>query len=304
MRVHRQPGERDRRARGESRDGLLRVRSRRPGAGEDPVDRGVRRQGRARQRQLRRREPPLLRGRGGAAVGVRQREHAPVLRGGFEVARVRDRGAARVASPGSRRGADRVRGAADQDPSRVQRADRDRSRRREAVPGVRRAGRGLLAGRAGVRGRRRRRHAGEARHDRTVARDRRARRRVLRPPGGSDHRRRDRGMHRGRDRRWDPPARRDRGRVHGNGRRGHDRGPEALGGTRRRSRPTKRPSPTSPGTATRRSTPSRAGSSPASTSSPISTGSSRHWAAEARPVAAIRTGLASLRSSVPSVRRC
>ena len=75
--------------------GLLRVRSGRPGASEDPVDRGVRRQGRARRRELRRREPAVLRGRGGASLGVRQREHAPVLRGGFEVARVRDRGAAR-----------------------------------------------------------------------------------------------------------------------------------------------------------------------------------------------------------------
>ena len=224
VRVHRQPGERDRRARGEGRHGLLRVRPGRPGASEDPVDRGVRRQGRARQRELRRREPAVLRGRGGASVGVRQREHAAVLRGGLEVARVRDRRATRVAPPGPRRGADRVRGAADEDPSRVQRADRDRSRGREAVPRVRRASRGMLAGRAGVRGRRRRGQAGEARHDRAVARDRRARRRVLRAPGGSGHRRRDRGVHRGRDRRRDPPPRRDRGRVHGN-RRGASRSP-------------------------------------------------------------------------------
>ena len=134
VRVHREPGERHRRACREGRDGLLRVRSGRPGAGEDPVDRGVRSEGGPRQRQLRRRQPALLRGCRGVAVGVRQREHAAVLRGGVEVAGIRDRRATRLAPPGPRRGAHRVRGAADQDPSRVQRADRHRRGRREAVP--------------------------------------------------------------------------------------------------------------------------------------------------------------------------
>ena len=95
--------------------------------------------------QLRRREPPVLRGRRRAAVGVREREHAAVLRGGLEVAGVRDRGAARVAAARPCRRADRVRGAAHEDPPGVQRADRDRRRRREALPRVGGAGGGMLA---------------------------------------------------------------------------------------------------------------------------------------------------------------
>ena len=154
VRVHRQPGERDRRACGEGRhacyvfvpDDLERAKI--------LVDRGVRGEGGRRQRQLRRREPALLGGRGGAAVGVRQREHAAVLRGGLEVARVRDRRAARLAAARSRRRAHRVGGAADEDPPRVRRAHRDRRGRGEALPRVGGAGRGVLARSRGVRRRR------------------------------------------------------------------------------------------------------------------------------------------------------
>ena len=97
LRLDRQPRQRHRGARGQGRHALLRLRARRPRAREDPRDRGLRRQGRHREGELRRGEPAVLRGRRGAAVGVRQREHAPVLRGGVEVARVRDRRTARLA---------------------------------------------------------------------------------------------------------------------------------------------------------------------------------------------------------------
>ena len=50
----------------------------------------------------------VQRGRRGAPVGVREREHAAVLRGGLEVARVRDRRAARLAPARPRGRADRV----------------------------------------------------------------------------------------------------------------------------------------------------------------------------------------------------
>ena len=145
LRVDRQPRERHRGARREGRHALLRLRARRPGAGEDPGDRGLRRQGRRGQGELRRREPPLQRGRRGAAVGVHQREHAPVLRGGLEVARVRDGGTARLASSRSRRGPHRLGCAAHEDPPGVQRAHRDRRGRREALPGERRPARGMSA---------------------------------------------------------------------------------------------------------------------------------------------------------------
>ena len=190
LRLDRQPRERDRRARGEGRHALLRVRARRPRAREDPRDRGVRREGRRREGQLRRREPAVHRGRRGAAVGVRQREHAAVLRGGLEVARVRDRRAARLAPARPRRRADRV-------AARCSRRSTARSSELIAIGAVeekpyrvsRRAARGVLA-----RSRRRSRtaprgHADEARHDRPVARDRLARRRDVRDAGGARDRR-------------------------------------------------------------------------------------------------------------------
>ena len=134
LRIDRQPRERHRGARGEGRHALLRVRARRPRARQDPRDRGLRREGRRREGELRRGEPPVLRGRRGAAVGVREREHAAVLRRGVEVARVRDGRTARLAPARPRGGADRERRAAHEGAPRVPGADRDRRRRGQAVP--------------------------------------------------------------------------------------------------------------------------------------------------------------------------
>src|SRR4051794_31167720 len=67
-------------ARREDRYAVLRVRPRRSRAREDPRDRDLRREGHRGEGQLRRRQPALLRGRRGAAMGVRQRQHAAVLR--------------------------------------------------------------------------------------------------------------------------------------------------------------------------------------------------------------------------------
>ncbi len=53
-----------------------------------------------RPRQLRRRQPALHRGLGRARLGVREHQHAPVLRRGLEDARVRDRRAARLGAAG------------------------------------------------------------------------------------------------------------------------------------------------------------------------------------------------------------
>ncbi len=156
LRVDRQPRERDGRRRRQGRDAVLRVRARRPRAREDPRHRGLRRQGRRGEGQLRRREPAVHRGRRGAALGLREREHAPVLRRGLQVARLRGGRAARLAPPRPRRRADRQRRPDDQGAPRVPRARRDRRGRRSPLPHQRRPGRGLLAGRPGVRRRRRR----------------------------------------------------------------------------------------------------------------------------------------------------
>ena len=110
LRLDRQPRQRDRGACRQGRHALLRLRARRPGAGEDPGHRGVRGQGRRRQGELRRREPAVQRGRRRAAVGVRQREHAAVLRRGIEVAGLRGGGAARLAPARPRRRARSRRG--------------------------------------------------------------------------------------------------------------------------------------------------------------------------------------------------
>ena len=200
MRVHRQPRERDGRARREGRHALLRVRARGPGAREDPRHRGLRREGRRGQGQLRRREPPVQRGRRGAAVGVREREHAART-----TRRARSRSGSRP--PSSSAGACPTTSwcpiasgrAPHEDPPRVQRADRDRRGRGEAVPRLRRAARGMSPGRAGVPGRRRGGHAGEAGHDRALARDRDARRRVVRDEGRAPDRRPHRVVHRAGD---------------------------------------------------------------------------------------------------------
>ena len=118
------------------------------------------------------------RGRRHAAVGVREREHAAVLRGGLEVAGVRGRGAARLAPARPCRRADRERRAPDEDPPGVQELIAIGAVEEKPLPRVRRPARGLSARSPRRSGRRRRGHAGQARHDRPLARDRLARGRV------------------------------------------------------------------------------------------------------------------------------
>ena len=128
---HGQPRQRRRRARRGRRAARLRADPARPRGAEDPRHRRLRGADRGRQGQLRRRQPALHRGLGRAAgLGVREHQHAPVLRRGLQDAGVRDRRAARLGAAGPRRRPDRLRLAVHQ--------------ARARLPGVhrRRAGRG------------------------------------------------------------------------------------------------------------------------------------------------------------------
>ena len=106
--VDRQPRRRRCGARGRGGPRRGRLRAERPRAGEARGRRGLRPADLRRQRHLR----PLLAALGGAvlraAVGLRQRQPALVLRGGVEDARLRDRGAARLGDAGRRRDPDRI----------------------------------------------------------------------------------------------------------------------------------------------------------------------------------------------------
>ena len=78
---------------------LLRLRAGGPRGAEAPRQRRLRDQLVGVRRQLRRRQPALHGARRGPALGVRQRQPAPLLRRGLEDARLRDRRAARLALP-------------------------------------------------------------------------------------------------------------------------------------------------------------------------------------------------------------
>ena len=153
LRLDRQPRQRGGRARLGRRARVLRVHPGRPRGAEGARDRRLRRQPGLGARQLRRRQPPVHRARRRARVGVREHQHAPVLRRGIEDARVRDRRAARLraARPGG--GADRLRVAVHEDRPRIRGVARARAARGRAADLPRRAGHRLLAGRHRVRGR-------------------------------------------------------------------------------------------------------------------------------------------------------
>ena len=187
VRVDRQPRQLGRRARRARRPAQLRVHPVEPRAGQDRHDVGLRRQRRGDRRQLRRRQPPLRGARRHLRVGVREREHAPVLRRGLEDARVRDRRAARLADARPRR---RARPRAARCSRRSRRASRScttsgcstrsptcvcRARRRSAARRSRRRG---STKSDTIR-------PGQARHDRQVARDREPGRRLLRARRGA-----------------------------------------------------------------------------------------------------------------------
>ena len=163
-----------------ARPGDLRVHPVRSRGAEDPRDRRLRDEPREDPGQLRRRQPPLHRAVGRARLGVREREHAPVLRRGLQDPRVRDRRAARVAHAGPRGRADRLRLAVHEDRQGLPGVLRPRAHRRRPAADERRAGDGLLAGRDRVRRGPGLLPPGAARPDREVARDRLPGRRPLR----------------------------------------------------------------------------------------------------------------------------
>ena len=143
--VDRQPRRRGRGTRGRRGPRRGRLRPERPRAGEARGGRGLRPADLRRQRHLR----PLLTALGGAvvraAVGLRQRQPALVLRGGLEDARLRDRGAARLGDAGRRRDPDRVGRALPQGRPGLRRAAAARARRGRQPDALRRAGRRVRA---------------------------------------------------------------------------------------------------------------------------------------------------------------
>ena len=239
VRVDREPRELGCGARGASGLAQLRVHPVESRAGQDHHDRGLRRQSRRDQRQLRRRQPPVRRAGRCLRVGVRQREHAAVLRRGQQDARVRDGGATRLAGARPCRRPGRERLVAHEDPQGIRGAAPGRAARRRA-PSARlgRAGARVLAGRQGVHRGIRHDPAGQARHDREVARDREPGRRLFRARRRAHDRRRFRGGHRRRDRRRHASPRAHRGHLRRNGGRGDDRDVEEA--RRRRRHPARR----------------------------------------------------------------
>src|SRR5664280_2173165 len=133
------------------------------------VSGGLRRDAGCRRRHVRRREPALRRDRRGAAVGVRQRQPAPVLRRGVQDARLRGRRATRLAAARAGRGPDGLRVVADQGGQGVRRVRHAGAGRALAVRRLRRPGQWLCADLGGVPGRARRGDPGAARDDRKVA---------------------------------------------------------------------------------------------------------------------------------------
>ena len=146
LRLDRQPRQRRGRPRRRRRARVLRVHPGRPRGAEGARDRRLRHQPGRRPRQLRRRQPPLHRALGRARLGVREHQHAPVLRRGLQDARVRDRRAARVRAARPRGLPDRVGVAVHQDRARLRGMARAGAGRGRAADVQRRPGDRLLAG--------------------------------------------------------------------------------------------------------------------------------------------------------------
>ena len=127
LRLDGQSGQRRGRPLGRGGAGVLRVHPLQPRGAEGPRHRGLRDQPGRRARQLRRRQPPLHRALRRARVGVREHQHAPVLRRGLQDARVRDRRAARLGAPRPGGRADRLGLAVHQDRPRLYGVDRPRA---------------------------------------------------------------------------------------------------------------------------------------------------------------------------------
>ena len=109
LRLDGQPRQLRRRPRRRARDGLLRAHPGRPRGAEDARDGDLRHEPRQGPRQLRRRQPPLHRAVGRPReLGLREHQHAPVLRRGLQDRRLRDRRAARLGAARPLRRADRL----------------------------------------------------------------------------------------------------------------------------------------------------------------------------------------------------
>ena len=233
LRLDRQPRQLGRRPRRRAGDGHLRLHPVRPRGAEDPRHRHLRDQAGQGQGHLRRRQPAVHRAQRRARLGLRQRQHAPVLLRGLQDARLRGRRAARLGGARPRRGADRLGLAVHEDRQGLRGLPRPRPRRGRAPGHERRPGRRLLAGGHGLRGRRRRLQARAARHDRQVAGHRQPGRRPLRARARAPQRRRDRLGLRRRDPRRHPPAGRDDRHLHRDRRRRDHRGAGQAGRARR-----------------------------------------------------------------------
>ena len=140
LRLHRQPRQRRRRPRRRGRPRLLRLRPRRPRGAEAARHRHLRHQPGRRPRQLRRRQPALHRARPDPALGLRQRQPAPLLRRGLEDARLRDGRAARLGAARPGRLPDRLGVALHQARPRLPGVARARPGRRRAADLQRRPG--------------------------------------------------------------------------------------------------------------------------------------------------------------------
>ena len=109
LRLDGQPRQRRGRHGRRAGDAVLRLHPGRPRGAEDPRDRRLRHQPGQDQRQLRRRQPALHRDqRRAGELGVRQRQHAALLRRGLQDLGLRDRRAARLLDAGPRGRADRL----------------------------------------------------------------------------------------------------------------------------------------------------------------------------------------------------
>ena len=127
MRVDRQPRQQRGRPRRAAGPRLLRLHPADPRARKDPRVRRQRPPRSRHRRQLRRRQPSLHAGGRALRLGVRQHQPAGVLRGGGQDVRVRDRRAARLAVPASRRLSRRRRHAPPAHRPRLRRPSRRRS---------------------------------------------------------------------------------------------------------------------------------------------------------------------------------
>ena len=145
LRVDRQPGERGRRPRGRRGARVVRVRPVRPRGAEAARHRRLRHPPGRRAGQLRRRQPALHRAGRDAALGVRERQPAPVLRGGLEDDRLRARRAARLVAARPDRLPDRLRLAVHEDRQGPRGVARARPGRGRAAGLQRRPGRRAAA---------------------------------------------------------------------------------------------------------------------------------------------------------------